>query len=88
MLSPRPDHHAGLSGDGRIHLLGAFQQAQRSLVTRSRAGHAIQPRHGFGVVIQDVGLGVHHYAQRLFQTLEIGDQHFDPAVGNALRGFP
>ena len=57
--------------------------SQRALVAAARARRAVQPRHGFDVVVQDVRPRVEHRAQRRFVSLEIGNQHFDAAAGIA-----
>ena len=62
------------------NLLGVFEERQRSFVARSRPNGAVQPRHGFGVVIEHVGLRIEHDSQRLFQTLKIGDEDFDATI--------
>src|SRR5208283_663990 len=76
-------HHSGLGWNRGIHLFGALQQAQRAFVARARAGDAVKTRDGFGVVVQDVGPRAHHNAQRLVQSLKIGDKNLDAATWHA-----
>src|SRR5581483_1872975 len=65
----------------RRELLGIFQQAQGSLVTRAGANRAIKPRHGLGVVIENVRACIQHNAQSLIKALKVGDEHLDATVG-------
>ena len=75
------DHDAALRDHAGRKFLGVLQQIERALVARAGAHRAIQPGHGFRVVIEDVRPGIEHDAQRFFEALEIGDQNFDPAIG-------
>ena len=68
----------GMSG---AQLPRAFEQLERARVPAAGPRHAVEPRHGLGVVIQHVGPRVEHGAQRRFVALEIRDQHFDAALG-------
>ena len=80
-LFAEADHHAGLGRDvGRV-AARPIEQLQRARVASARARHAIQARHGFGVVVQDVGPRVEHRAQRRLVALEVGNQHLDAARG-------
>ncbi len=55
---------------GGRNLLGRGEQVQRALIARAAAGHAIEARHGLGVVIQDVGPGVEHDLQAILDGPE------------------
>ena len=56
-LLAQPEHDARLGEDQRIVALDLFEQAQRGIVARARADRRIEPRHGFEVVVVDVGPG-------------------------------
>ena len=45
----------------------------------------VQPRHRLDVVIEDVGPRVEHGAKRRFVSLEVWDQHFEPAFRRRAR---
>ena len=83
VLLAETDHQAGLGRDVRRVAARALEQLQRARIAAARARHAVQPRHRFGVVIQHVRPRVEHGLQRPLVALEIGNQHFDPAVGQA-----
>ncbi len=60
------DHDSGLGDRGGRKLLGRGEQVERALITRAAAGHPIEARHGLGVVVEDVGPGVEHDLQAVF----------------------
>ncbi len=80
----QPHHYAGFGHHPGRKRLGVLEQTQRALVAGAGADHAIEPRHGFGVVVENVGLGVKHDLESFIQTLKVGDQDFDPAAGSHL----
>ena len=54
-LLAQPDHHTRLGKDRGVELLDLFQQTQRRIITRTRPDRRVEPRHGFEIVIIDVG---------------------------------
>ena len=60
------------------------QHVERSLVARAQAHLPVQPRHGFGVVVQNVGMRIHDDLHGRVRALKIGHQHFHFAARNAL----
>ncbi len=63
-------------------LFGVAQQLEGSLVARAGSHHAIEARHGLGVVVQHFGFGFDDDSNRFTVALKIGDQHFDAAAGS------
>src|SRR5580704_2170780 len=61
-------------------LLGAAQELERSFVDGTFARLAVEARDGFGVVIEDIGLGGQDYTERIPVAAKIGDQDFDFAA--------
>ena len=53
----------GMAG---AHVAGAVEQLERALVPAAGPRPPVQPRHGFGVVVQHVGLRVDDGPQRRF----------------------
>src|SRR5579872_2905135 len=78
------EHQSGFGGNRGRYGVGAGQHFERAFVTRAQADLAIEARHGFGVVIQDVGAGVHDDSHGIWTALKIGDEDFDPTTRNAL----
>ena len=60
------------------------QHVERTLVTRAEADLPVEPRHGFGVVIEHVRPRIHDDFHGGVAALEIRHEHFDFAAGNAL----
>src|SRR5580704_11372723 len=61
-------------------LLGAAQELERSFVDGTFARLAVEARDGFGVVIEDIGLGGQDYTERIPVAAKIRDQDFDFAT--------
>src|SRR4051812_33926021 len=81
------DHDSALSHHAGRELLGIFQQSQRPFIARARSDGAVQPRHGFCVVVEDVWFGIEDDAQRLFEPLEIRDQYLNSAIRRQFANF-
>ena len=64
-LFAEADHHAGLGNADRVELLCIAQQLERALIARAGAYDAIEPRDGFGVVVENFRLGVDDDPDRL-----------------------
>ena len=58
------DHQAGLGEAVGIDLLDPLQQAQRREIARAGPDREIEPRHGFEIVVEDVGRRRHHASRR------------------------
>src|SRR6185369_549845 len=78
------DHYAGLAGHVRIDLLHICQKVQGALVAGAGTHGAVKTRDGFGVVVQDLWLGIDNDAETLFDSLEVGNQDLDTTVRDAL----
>ena len=83
VLLAEAHHHTGLRGDVGGVAAGAIEQLQRPRVPSPRSRHLVQPRNGFGVVIEHVGPGIEHRVERLLVALKIRNQDFDPAFRQA-----
>ena len=58
------------------------QQFERPAILALAAAHlAIEPRHGFGVVVEHFGRGLDDPLDRARLAEEIGRQHFDDRAG-------
>ena len=68
-------------------LFGVAQQLEGTLVARAGADHAIEARHGLGVVVQDFGPGVDDDADGFAVALEVGDEDFNAAAGSLAANF-
>src|SRR5580704_2464348 len=77
-------HHSALRHHAGRELLGIFQQREAAFVTGSGAHRAVKTRHGFGVVIENVGPRLEHNLQRFFESLKVRNQHLDAAIRNQL----
>src|SRR3546814_6516792 len=78
LLLAEPEHDAGLGEDRRIAALDAFEQPQRGVVARAGANRRIEPRHGFEVVVIDVGPRIDDRRDRAFGLVaEIRRQDLD-----------
>ncbi len=86
-LFAQTDHQAGLGGNVRCVTTRALEQLESARVAAARPGHAVQPRHGLGVVVEHVRSRIEHGTKRLSVPLKIWNQHLDPAVGDAGAGF-
>ena len=62
-------------------LFGIGQGGGSPLVAVLRLDLLEQARHGFNVVVEDLGPGFHHDLQRFQAAFEIRDQHLDRAAG-------
>ena len=80
-LLAQPDHQTALGERLRVKLLRHAQDVEAALVLGLRPHPAREPRHGLGVVIEDLRMRVHHQPERLTIALEVGDQHLDGAAG-------
>ena len=69
-----------LGRQGRRRGARAAEQLERALVPAAVARHAIEPRHGLGVVIEDVGPGVDHGRERGGIALKVRNEHLDAAA--------
>ncbi len=68
---PRPSVSRRLAARG--------EQCERPIVAALRAHAAVKLRHGFGVVIEHIGLRVEHGVERGFIALKVRDQNLDAA---------
>src|SRR5256885_12716086 len=66
-----------------MRFFGAAQKLERTFVPRAFADLAIETRHRFGIVIENVGPDGEDGVQGLPVAAEIGDQHFHFAARNA-----
>src|SRR5713101_816221 len=87
-LLTQAEHDPGLRIDGRVHPLGALQELERARVAALRPDLRIETWHRFDVVVEDVGTGAHHGGERGLVAHEIGDQHLDVALWDALADLP
>ena len=76
-----PDHDRAL-GMHRVtealrHLLCPANHLERTVVAGALAHRALQPLHGFNVVVKDVGGRLHHGEERLLAPVKVGNQHLD-----------
>ena len=86
-VSPRPTMRPVLtsgrapSGSRRARPRGrAREQLERALVARLRPHLRVQARDGLEVVVEHVGAGGEHGAQRRFVAAQVGDEHLDGRV--------
>ena len=77
-------HQAGFSWGVWRSVFRRVEHVKRSFVARAQPHLAIQPRNGFGVVVQHVGTGCHDNLERFAAALEIGHQHLHAAPGMTL----
>src|SRR5579872_225610 len=75
------DHDTALGYHAGRKLLRVFQQRESAFIASAGANRAIEPRHGFCVVVEDVRVRVEDDAKRFLQALKVGDENFDAAVG-------
>src|SRR6266853_1138456 len=87
-LLAQAEHDPGLGIDGRAHPLGALQELERARIAALRPHLRIETWHRFDVVVEDVGTGAHHGGERGLVAHEIGDQHLDVALWDALADLP
>ena len=80
---PESEHHSGLGQRPGPQFLGAPQQIERALVPRSGPDRLVEPRHRFHVVVEDLGILLHHDGERRPVSLEVRDQHLDGGVRTA-----
>ena len=76
-LFAKADHDAGFRHAGGIQLLGIAQQFECPLIARAGTDHAIEPRDGFRVVIEDFRPRIDDSLNRFAVALEVGDEDFD-----------
>jgi hypothetical protein len=81
-------HHSCFRGQIRRGFARATEKLERALVDGAFADLAIETRHGFHVVVQDVGLGAEYDVERGPMAAEIGDQDFDAAAGDTFADAP
>ena len=81
-------HEAGLGGDAGPIGARPVQQLEGARIPAARTGHAVQARHRFDVVVEDVRTRVEHGVERRLDALEVGDQHLDAARRHALTRQP
>ena len=55
LLLAQPDHHARFGEHRRVELLDPVEQAQRREIARARPHLGVKPRHGFEIVVEDIG---------------------------------
>src|SRR6185312_12972077 len=79
-----PDHEAGLGEHRRIDVLDAIQEAQRMEIARARPYLAVEPRHGFEIVVEHVGPRRDDDLERAVLLEKIGRQHFDGGIRRVL----
>ena len=76
------EHQPALGLNVRIAAFDAAEEFERPAVVRlAAADPAIQPRNGFGVVIEHVGGGVDDTVQCVFAMHEVGREHLDRRAG-------
>ena len=80
-LSPRPTIRAGFRKTVRHQFLGAIQQAQRGEIARAGAHVQIKPRHGFQIVVENIGARRHHDLDGTGLAQKIRRQHFHRRAG-------
>jgi len=68
-------------------LFGAAEQFEGTLVDGAFAHLAIETRHGFGVVVEDVGLYGEDGVERVPLAAKIGNENFNFAARNAAANF-
>ena len=74
------DRVADLAG----HRLGVVEDAEAALPAGALADRLLEPPDGLEVVVEDVGPGVHHGAQRGVGAVEVGDEDLDAHPGRGL----
>ena len=75
--SPSPSMKPDFVVMRRVEILHRRQQRQRAIQARAPAHVAVQPRHRFDVVVEDVGLRRHDRFDRRAPAAKIGRQDFD-----------
>ena len=78
------EHEAGFGGDVGAEALGISQHVEGTFVGGAEADLAVEAGDGFGVVIEDVGAGVHEEFHGFARALKVGHEDFDAAGGEAL----
>src|SRR5580698_5875933 len=73
------NHYAGFRHAHGPEFFGIAKKFERSFITGARTNHAIEARHRFGVVVQDIGLSIDYGTDRFRVSLKIGNEHFDAA---------
>jgi hypothetical protein len=78
------DHQAGLGRHVRVARLEGLEQVERVRVVGAGARLLVEARHGFHVVVHDVGRrGGEDVERDLDAAAEVGHQHFDLVPANA-----
>ena len=85
--SPRPSIRPDLVGVPGAIAFGVRQDVERALVARAQADLPVEARHGLGVVIEDVWRGFHDDFDGRVVALEVWDEDFDAAAGDAAGGW-
>ena len=80
-LSPSPTIRPDLVNIVGIEFLGPLKQAQRVEIARAGPDRQIEPRHGFEIVVEDVGLAAITVSSGAVLAQEIRRQHFDGRAG-------
>lgn len=77
------EHKAGFSGDIGVELFGVGEHVEGPLVACAEADLAVEAGDGFGVVVEHIGGGIDDDFHGVVGALEIGDEDFDFAAGDA-----
>lgn len=77
------DHETGLGGDIGAEGMGAGEHFEGAFVAGADADLFIEAGNGFDVVVEDVGGGVEDDGHGFTGALEVGDEDFDLAAGDA-----
>src|SRR5579859_475401 len=85
------DHDTAFCHHAWREFLRVFEQRECPLISCSRTHGPIEPGHSLCVVVEHVRPSFKHDPQRLFNTLKIGNEHFDSAIrgqfADCLYGF-
>ena len=87
-LLAKPDHEARFGEHRRIELFHPVEQLQRREIARARPHLGIKPRHGFEIVVVDIGPRRHDRLDRAVLAQEIGRQHLDRGGRRERCGWP
>ncbi len=79
-----PEHQARFGGHVRANLLGIAQHVERPFIASAEPHLPVEAGHCFGVVVEDVGMGIHDDVHGGVRALKIGHKHFYFAAGNAM----
>ncbi len=76
------DHDPRFGEQCRIEPLGLIEQAQRMKISRARPYLGVKTRHGFEIVVEDVGPRRDDGFERALLAQEIGGQDLDRGLGS------